>query len=468
MIIERLYDIFLQCGGVVSTDTRTIAPGSLFFALRGERFDANAFAASALEAGAAFAVVDNPALAGVEADVTDDTLAYAVPAPDVAAVPTSQNDPDTGLRGRFVVVPDVLEALQQLARHHRQTLGVPLLAITGSNGKTTTKELVARVLACKFAVSVTRGNLNNHIGVPLTLLAMTAETQLGIVEMGASARGEIALLCRIAMPNYGLITNIGRAHLEGFLSPEGVRAGKGELFDCLQSTLGTAFYCECNETVAGMVRERRELPSVLYPCYELAQPQQGLIAVKYHGETLPTRLVGDYNRYNVSAAIAIGEYFGVPRGEIAAAIASYNPDNHRSQRIDTGRNTLIADCYNANPSSMMAALENFAAEPSPLPRMVILGDMLELGEYSATEHRRIVDMTLEAGFGRVFLVGEHFCRVLGAGSVGSVGGASVGPVRCFATLDALREELRAHPLTGHLILLKSSRGIGLENAIAEL
>jgi len=475
--IENLYDIFLGCGGVVSTDTRTIAPGSIFFALRGERFDANAFAAAALEAGAAYAVIDNPEVAGAD--------------------------------DRFIVVDDSLRTLQQLARLHRRKLALPILAITGSNGKTTTKELIARVLAAKYRISVTQGNLNNHIGVPLTLLSMTRETQLGIVEMGASARGEIALLCSIAMPNYGLITNIGRAHLEGFGGTEGVRAGKGELFDYLQGTLGTAFYAEGDEVVASMVRERPELPTVPYPWYEAGDPAGGFITVKYRGEMVPTHLVGDYNRYNISAAIGVGEYFGVPRDKIAGAIASYDPDNRRSQRIDTGRNTLVADCYNANPSSMRAALENFAQEASTLPKAVILGDMLELGDYAAAEHEAIVRLATGAGFEKIFLVGENFCRaaaaagfVIGAaedgkrasrraelppsadrhrpagdepapvGELASLGSQALAvsfPVlACFASTEELLAQLDAHPLTGHLILLKGSHGIGLERTIEKL
>jgi len=291
---------------------------------------------------------------------------------------------------------------------------------------------------------------------------MTRDTQLGIVEMGASARGEIAMLCSIAMPNYGIITNIGRAHLEGFGSPEGVREGKGELFDYLQTTLGTAFFAEGDETLAAMERSRKELPSVPYPWYELGEPSEGFITVKYRGEAIATHLVGDYNRYNVSAAIAIGEYFGVARRKIAEAIAAYAPDNKRSQRIDTGRNTVVADCYNANPSSMRAAVENFAQETSPLPKVVILGDMLELGEYAPAEHSDIVRLAAESGFAKVFLVGENFCQAATALSVGAT------EALCFPSTEKLLAALDAHPITGHVILLKGSHGISLEKTIEYL
>ena len=305
--MSELYELFLE-HPVVSTDTRRIVPGSVFFALRGATFDGNRFVAEALARGAAFAVADDPAAAG--------------------------GDP----RIRFV--PDTLQALQTLAREHRRALGIPILAISGSNGKTTTKELVSRVLASRFEVYATRGNLNNHIGVPLTLLAMDARTQFGIVEMGASACGEIALLASVAEPDYGLLTNVGRAHLEGFGGPEGVRRGKGELFDYLAAHGGTAFVPEEDATLSAMAAER--------PAMAVERYSRSL------ADGLENRLEGSYNRYNIAAAVAVGHRFGIPDGEIRRAIASYTPDNNRSQRTETERNTLVVDCYNAKPSTMRA------------------------------------------------------------------------------------------------------------------
>lgn len=409
---------------MVSTDTRNIAKGSLFFALKGDRFDANTFAAKALEAGAAYAVVDDPHMAGSDE--------------------------------RFVVVDNSLRTLQQLAAHHRRKLSIPILAITGTNGKTTTKELIGRVLAQKFRISITQGNLNNHIGVPLTLLGMNGDTQFGIVEMGAGAQGEIALLSSITQPNYGIITNIGRAHLEGFGSVEGIIKGKGELFDYLDSNCGTAFYSECDETVNLMARSRKNLHKVGYPCLE-SETVDGKLAVTYHCKRIVSHLVGDYNRMNISAAVAIGGFFGIADPDITAAIESYEPDNKRSQKIAGARNTLIADCYNANPSSMAATIDNFVKEVAAEPKAIILGDMLELGDYAAEEHRLVVERVAASPIDKILLVGENF-QLAAAASTDS-------RIRRFETFDDLAAFLRATPLAGHLILLKGSRGIGLERAI---
>ena len=316
---QRLYALFERYPAV-ATDSRRAGEGTIFFALRGDRFDGNRFALAALDAGAACAVVDDPAVAASAGE------AYA---------------------GRIVTVDDALAALQALAREHRRRLGIPLLAIVGSNGKTTTKELVSRVLAEKYAVYATQGNLNNHIGVPLTLLAMTRDTELGVVEMGASACGEIALLCAIAEPNFGLITNVGRAHLEGFGGVEGVRRGKGELYDYLAANGGRAFVRRDDGTLVKMAAERGNLAVELY---------DPAIA-----DGVGHRLEGAFNRLNVAAAMAVGRYFGVDEERIRDAVAAYRPDNNRSQRRSTARNTLVVDCYNANPSSMQASLANFSA-----------------------------------------------------------------------------------------------------------
>ncbi len=296
-----LYDLFCRHPRI-ATDTRRIEPGSLFFALRGATFDGNKFAAEALAKGAAYAVVDDPAAAADE---------------------------------RIVLVDNVLEALQELAREHRRALGIPILAVAGSNGKTTTKELVSRVLAEGFEVCATQGNLNNHIGVPLTLLSMTREVQFGVVEMGASACGEIARLAAIAEPNYGILTNIGRSHLEGFGGPEGIRRGKGELYDFLAAHGGRVFVREEDPVLTEMVAERSGLA---------CEPYSERLA-----DGIESRLAGDYNRYNIAAAVAIGRYFDIDEERMRHAIASYTPDNNRSQRLETARNTLVVDCYNANP-----------------------------------------------------------------------------------------------------------------------
>lgn len=415
--MTELYEIFTR-HPEVTTDSRNIPQGSIFFALRGGKFDGNRFAADALAKGAAYAVVDDPAVAVSE---------------------------------RYIVVPDVLSALQELAAEHRRALGIPILAITGTNGKTTTKELLTRVMSERFSVSATKGNLNNHIGVPLTLLSMGRDAGFGIVEMGAGARGEIALLCRIAQPDYGLITNIGRAHLEGFGSPEGVKQGKGELYDYLAEHEGLAFWQEENEDLRDMVAARPGLRSEKYSVH--------------CADGIESHLTGDYNKLNIAAAVAIGAHFGIDRRVIADAIAGYVPDNNRSQRMETGRNTLILDCYNANPSSMRAAISNFAAMQSDKPKAVILGDMLELGEYSMQEHTAIVDLLREKDFSHAYLVGGNFYQVLGTTE------GRLSPhtkFRFFTDTAKLAYYLDMQPLDGCLVLLKGSRGIGLESLVETL
>lgn len=390
--MSRLYDLF-RIHPHVSTDSRRTEPGSLFFALRGASFDGNRFAADALARGAAFAVVDDPAVAATDS--------------------------------RMICVGDALTALQTLAREHRRTLGIPLLALTGSNGKTTTKELVSRVLAARFRVYATRGNLNNHIGVPLTLLAMTGDTDFGVVEMGASAQGEIALLCQIAQPDYGLVTNIGRAHLDGFGGPEGVRRGKGELFDYLAAHGGRAFVPEDDATLVSMASERPSLAAISYSC-TLAD------GMEHH-------LEGTYNRTNIAAAVAVGHYFGIAEASIRRAVAAYAPDNHRSQRIETGRNTVVADCYNANPSSMQAALENFRAEAlgNHCAKVLILGDMLELGHWSSAEHARIVQLALSIEGAQLLLVGEAFAAVCRASGHGTTEAGALPVIRPLHAADRI-------------------------------
>lgn len=430
MELQELYQVFLA-HPQITTDSRHIEEGNIFFALKGDNFNGNAFAYAAIENGASYAVIDEEEFAVHE---------------------------------RIILVDNVLVTLQQLAKHHRQQLGIPVLAITGTNGKTTTKELVAKVLSEKYKLVYTRGNLNNHIGVPLTLLSMKSDTQLGVIEMGANHPGEISELCRIALPEYGMITNVGRAHLEGFGSFEGVIQTKTELYRFLEENNGTIFVNKANPVLISHTGNAKQVgystsrdPDCLEgeiinsdPFLELKLLfPKGWLYVK-------TRLVGKYNFENVMAAAAIGLYFGIDPNNIASAVESYQPDNNRSQMASTGRNRLLMDAYNANPSSMRAALANFDQLGSP-QKGVILGDMLELGEASAHEHQEIVDFLGTLNPGLVILVGPRFgsCRLPDA-------------FRHFRQTEELGLFLREMPLSGYLLLIKGSRGMRLETIIGEL
>lgn len=414
--IRQLYTRFEECSRRVTTDSRDVVPGALFFALRGDRFDGNRFVVNVLEQGAGGAVCDDP-------------VAFAAAPP--------------ALKARITLVGNALEALQRLATHHRRAMGFPVLAITGTNGKTTTKELIHRVLSQRLRTAATVGNLNNQIGVPLTLLAMDADTQLAVVEMGAGALGEIALLCRIARPDYGIITNIGLAHLEGFGDVQGVRRGKGELYDYLAAHGGTAFYRTEDEVLAQMIAERPDLHAIPY--------------ASSLGE-VPSHLEGDYNTFNIAAAVAVGDYFEVPREATLHAIESYIPDNQRSEIIDTTTNRVIVDCYNANPSSMRAALEHFA-RMGGARKAVILGDMLELGGQTAAMHADILLLLKELSVDEALLVGPAFREATQASGLKAT---------CFADAEELASYLKVHPLSGRLILVKGSRGIKLERLLPAL
>ena len=418
MKLSALYQIFLDCQSV-TTDSRNCPDGSLFIALKGESFNGNAFAKLALDSGCAFAIIDE--------------IQYAI-----------EGDQ------RYILVDDCLQTMQQLANYHRRQLGTRVIGITGTNGKTTTKELISSVLCQAHNVLYTLGNLNNHIGVPLTLLAMTRDTEFGVVEMGASACGEIALLASIAEPNYGILTNIGRAHLEGFGGPEGIRRGKGELLDYLAANGGRAFVPREDQTLTNMAAERDGL------------------AAEYYSVTLADgiahHLEGDYNRFNIAAAVAVGRYFDIDGERIRHAVGSYMPDNNRSQRTETERNTLIVDCYNANPSSMRASVLNFLAEPAGgrSRRVLILGDMLELGAWSEQEHRDIVALAARNPDAELMLVGGEFARAC----------ADMEPqpanTALFPSREELIAELRRRPVENAFVLVKGSRGIGLEKALEEL
>ncbi|NLO71278.1 MAG: UDP-N-acetylmuramoyl-tripeptide--D-alanyl-D-alanine ligase [Porphyromonadaceae bacterium] len=426
----ELYDIF-KSHPVISTDSRNCPSGSLFFALKGENHDANAFALSALEVGAAFAVVDNPVYAKDE---------------------------------RFILVENTLETLQDLARFHRRQLGAKIIGITGTNGKTTTKELIAAVLSRKYNTLFTKGNLNNHIGVPLTLLQLRPEHEIGVIEMGANHAGEIKMLAEIVIPDLGIITNVGEAHLEGFGSFEGVKKTKSELYDFIQENLGKIFLNTGNKDLvemaesAGFNNYLGVLPYQMYTDIENKLATGSITGnspflemrcfTSEGGFDLKTNLIGAYNAENVLAAVAIGNYFDVDNTKIKEAIESYQPQNNRSQFTETPQNKLIIDAYNANPTSMRAAILNFS-EMEVENKSLILGDMFELGENSDEEHRKIIELVKENSFSDVYLVGKSFQAVK-------------SNFINFATAEELNAFFEKNPLKNRFILIKGSRGMRLE------
>lgn len=433
MTSQDLYPLFLR-HPAVTTDSRRVTPGSLFFALRGDTFDGNAFALQALRDGCAYAIVDDPAL------------------PD---------DP------RLLRVDSVLETLQGLARLHRETLRTPIIGITGTNGKTTTKELVSAVLARRLRTLCTEGNLNNHIGVPLTLLRLTTAHEVAVIEMGANHPGEIRDLCAIARPDCGLITNVGRAHLEGFGSFEGVVRTKGELYDFLHATAGRIFIDEDNEHLTAIAGGA---DCVGYGC--TMRPMTLIAGCTVEGtppfltfdwqecgddrrHTVRTRLVGGYNLKNALAAVTVGRTFGIPADDICRAIADYTPTNNRSQWMETSRNRLLIDAYNANPSSMRVAIDGFSTW-AVAPKAVILGDMYELGDESPTLHAEVVRQLEACRFDRVILCGPRFAAV------------AASSFTCYPTVEALAAALTDRPLSGYHILIKGSHGMHLERLISAL
>ena len=450
MNIVEIYNRYKECG-CVTTDTRTLKGGEMFFALKGENFDGNEYALKALEAGAAYAVVNS------------------------SAKVSESDDP------RLIKVDDTLQTLQELARWHRSMTfvdGKPLtvIALTGTNGKTTTKELIREVLSVKYRVTATEGNLNNSIGVPLTLLKVNSQTQLAVVEMGASHPGDIKELVNIALPNFGLITNVGKAHLLGFGSFEGVMQTKGELYDYLRRTADKVFLNVDNPYLCRMASERemhqdserpdqslvipygldyssaKVLPSTAeYPFLRIELPS---------GRIISTNLVGSYNADNVMAAIAVGDHFCVTLEEAVAAIEAYVPSNNRSQMTKTEKNTLIVDAYNANPTSMEAALKNFANVESD-NKVAMLGDMLELGSESVAEHVRIAEMAISLGLKRVCFVGAEFAKALESISTDD-------DVVAFTTSAELTEWLKETGLSDAVILIKGSRGTRMEKTMEAL
>lgn len=426
METTELYQCFLQCNSI-STDTRKILPGSLFFALRGDNFDANTFTAEALNKGAAYVVIDNPAYK------TDN---------------------------RTLLVNNSLEALQLLAQYHRRQLGLPVIALTGSNGKTTTKELINAVLSKKYNTKATIGNLNNHIGVPLTLLSFTTDTEIGIVEMGANHQKEIEFLCSIAEPNFGYITNFGKAHLEGFGGYEGVIKGKSELYNYLEKNIKTAFV-----NLDDAIQEQKTVQLSRFTF--AADSYDGNVSIQdieanpmvnlfYNDLKIQSHLIGIYNAANISAAITIGNYFKVDDNSIKEAIQGYVPANNRSQLVEKNGHSIILDAYNANPSSMAAALANFI-QLNEQPKIAILGDMFELGPESLEEHKNLVDFLTGKDKVEVYFVGKDFYanRVTKA------------HLHFFETFDDLKAGFPKDILKEkkNIILIKGSRGMALERVL---
>lgn len=431
--LERLYELFLSHPDV-TTDTRALVRDGMFFALKGDNFDGNSFAGKALDGGCAYAVVDDPTVA------VDD---------------------------RYICVDDVLTTLQQLAAIHRERLGVPVLQVTGTNGKTTTKELLAVVLSRKFHLLYTQGNLNNHIGVPKTLLRLRGEHEFAIIETGASHPGEIAELSRIVRANCGVITNVGMAHLEGFGSFEGVVRTKSELYDDLRQRSGSFIFLHGDDEV--LRRQSVGLPAVTYGAPEYGNAIEGKVVAcdpclrmcwRRSGgdwQKVATQLIGAYNLDNVLCAIAAGVHFGLDDNIISEAIAAYCPTNNRSELVRTAHNSLVVDAYNANPTSMLAALNNFALMQHP-DKMVILGEMRELGDYSAEAHRRVIDRLMAMDCSEAWLVGEAYDKAL-AELKETERGDKV--MRVFRDVEAVRTELQVHPCRNRLILVKGSNSTRL-------
>lgn len=421
MDIAELYKIYLQ-HSTIQTDTRKLQPGGIYFALSGANFDGNTFAQQAIEKGVAYAVIDNAAYAANE---------------------------------QYIVVPDVLTALQQLANYHRRQLNIPFIAITGSNGKTTTKELVAAVLRKRFITYATDGNLNNHIGVPLTILKIKQDAQMAIIEMGANHQKEIASYCEIAEPTHGIITNCGKAHIEGFGGIEGVRKGKGELYDYLRAHKGTIFRNTDLDYLEGMAHDiKQQITYGSANAQYIGKPLMNgvflqLALLTTHTESiLDTNLVGEYNFPNVMTAVAIGLHFGIPVDEIKHAIADYTPDNSRSQWMQKGSNKIILDAYNANPTSMRAAILNFATADLP-SKMLWIGGMKEMGTEELYEHKELVALISKYQWEQVILVGKEFKEVR-------------GNFTWFENSAGAAGYIKAHVPQNSSILVKGSRGSKME------
>jgi UDP-N-acetylmuramoyl-tripeptide--D-alanyl-D-alanine ligase len=423
MDIKKLHHLFLKSKGI-STDTRNIKNGQIFFALKGDNFNGNKYAQAAIDNGATYAIIDE--------------LEYAK---------TKQ----------FILVDDVLESLQELAAFHRGFLAIPIIAITGTNGKTTTKELINTILSRKYNTVATKGNLNNHIGVPLTLLSMNKNTQIGIVEMGANHVGEIEKLCLIAKPDYGLITNIGTAHLEGFGSVESIVKAKNELYHFIAGTKGSLFVNGDDDLLMKLsVENSRKIYSENsnHSCKAKMLKSDTFLKLEWKEQQITTKLVGAYNFQNALAAICIGQYFKVNNEDVISAIKEYEPGNQRSQLMETGNNKLIIDAYNANPTSMRLAVENFA-HISAKNKLLILGDMLEMGESAYSEHKKMIDLVSKLKFKHTYFVGKEFMKFDEKRSKN----------KFFSNVSELNKYLKKQATKNNFVLLKASRGIGLERTI---
>ena len=421
MKIKDLHRLFLNSTGV-STDTRSIKSGTIFFALKGDNFNANKFAADAIELGALFSVVDEE--------------------------PETEND-------KLIVVDNVLEALQDLAHFHRKYLDIPIIAITGSNGKTTSKELISSVLSEQFTVFATKGNFNNHIGVPLTLLEMDNSTNIGVVEMGANHIGEIRKLCEIAAPDYGYITNFGKAHLEGFGSLQGVIRGKSELYDYLISNSGLVFINADDSKQLKQIKDYNNIfkfsKSKNSDLEISMQSKTPFVKINFLDQEIQSQLIGVYNFSNIAAAISIGHYFELDFLKIKKGIESYQSKNNRSQIIKQKSNTIILDAYNANPTSMNAALDNFSLMKGD-NKIVILGDMFELGDESFNEHKAVIDLVNSLNFSFTYYVGQHFIKHKYLSE----------SVFFFDNTDVLKRHFQSLSISNSVILVKGSRGMSLE------
>ncbi|MDD4746490.1 MAG: UDP-N-acetylmuramoyl-tripeptide--D-alanyl-D-alanine ligase [Salinivirgaceae bacterium] len=437
MDIRSLYQIFEKTP-IINTDSRIDGRGGLFFALTGPNFDGNKYAEEALKTNK-YAIVDDPKIA---------------------------------VDKRYILVKNVLNTLQDLAQHHRDHFDIPIIAITGTNGKTTTKELIASILSKKYKTYSTQGNLNNHIGVPLSILGITAEHEFAVIEMGASALGDIALLCAIAKPNYGIITNIGKAHLETFKSFENIQRTKGELYQYLYNRNGVAFVNSDNELLEDLRPPRKTVhygTSKFTHCQGIIHDNPIFVDFSWvsvgdmssdqkkinwdnDNQHITTQLVGIHNFENSLAAVCVGDYFEIDDIQIKEAIESYTPQNNRSQYKKTETNELIIDCYNANPSSMKLAITNFNKIPSD-NKVLILGEMLELGKFTQREHDVLAQLIEESGFRNVYLIGENFSDI------------SQKEVNIYATLNDFMVYLKENPITNSTILIKGSRRVALENVI---
>ena len=462
-MIETIYQAYLACNGVC-TDSRACQEGNLFVCLKGENFDGNNFAEKAVEMGCKHVITSRKDLL-----TSDESTNRLIDSPNHQITESP-----------YIYVEDTLVALQQLAAHHRKVLGTPIVGITGTNGKTTTKELVAAVLAKKYNILYTLGNFNNHIGVPLTLLRLTKEHNMAVIEMGANHPGEIEFLANIVMPDAGLITNVGKAHLAGFGSFEGVKNTKAELYHNLLSRGKMVFVDADNAHLKEMLANIEKDNRVIDESYNSGTSTSSVTELYGSDATLPvngkvvsctpfvnidlnidgnhyqvnSQLIGSYNVSNMLSAACVGHYFGVSAADIADALSTYTPQNNRSQLTKTERNTLIIDAYNANPTSMEAALRNFALIQTE-GKAVILGDMFELGDDSATEHQKVVSLLEQLGITEAYLLGKNFETTTGIGTR-------------FASTPLFKEWLQAHPLSGKTLLIKGSNSMKLTTLIDAL